>query len=77
MALPVWGAELPTGEYPVQQVTYDDSDGSYGFMILNAPQGAAPFFNTDDLQLARLTDEAIAEGKGPHLNHDGEKMFYT
>ena len=72
-ALPAWAADLPTGEYAVQQVTYDDGAGSYGLMVLNTPKGAAPFFSTDDLQMARLTDEAIAEGKTPYLSHDGEK----
>ena len=68
-----WAADLPAGEYPVQQATYDDGDGSYGLMVLNTPKGVAPFFNTDDLQMARLTDEAIAEGKTAYLEHDGDQ----
>ncbi len=68
-----WAAALPTGEYPVQQVTYDDGDDTYGLMVLDTPKGVAPFLSTDDLQMARLTDEAIAEGKTPYLAHNGDQ----
>ena len=68
-----WAADLPTGDYPVQQVTYDDGDGSYGLMVLNTPKGVPPLFSTDDLQMARLTDEAITEGKTVYFEHDGDK----
>lgn len=67
-----WAAELPAGDYPVQQVTYDDGDGSYGLMVLNTPKGVPPLFSTEDLQMARLTDEAIAEGKTAYFEHDGD-----
>jgi hypothetical protein len=62
------------GEYPVQQATYDDADGEYTLMLLNAPTSS---FKTQKLQMARLTDEQIKEGKKSYLKVENqEPVFY-
>lgn len=65
--------QVRSGEYPVQQATYDDVDGSYTLMLLNTPSGNPPTFTTTDLQMARLTDEEIESGKGTYVNINGEQ----
>lgn len=54
---------LPAGSYPVQTVAYDDSTGNYRIFVLGAPAGTKPLYEHQDVQLARLTDEAIAAGE--------------
>ncbi|MEM9772658.1 MAG: hypothetical protein AAF889_13880 [Cyanobacteria bacterium P01_D01_bin.73] len=61
-------APLPNGDYPVQQVSYDDSNGQYSLMLLNTPQGAPPVFRTDALQMARLSDDDTNAGKASYFN---------
>lgn len=56
--------KLPTGRYPVQQVSYNDGDGAYSLFLLNAPQSV---FVTTDLQMARLTEAEIANGQSSYL----------
>lgn len=56
--------KLPTGRYPVQQASYNDGDGAYSLFLLNAPQSV---FVTTDLQMARLTEEEIANGQSSYL----------
>lgn len=55
---------LSEGEYPVQQATYDDSNGEYSLMLLNANP---PMYQSTDLQMARLTDEEVAANKEAYL----------
>ncbi len=65
---------LADGEYPVQQATFDDADGEYTLMLLNAPSSS---FRTKELQMARLTDEQIKEGKKSYLKVENkEPVFY-
>ena len=65
---------IPDGEYPVQQATFDDADGEYTLMLLNAPSAS---FKTQKLQMARLTDEQIKEGKKSYLKVENqEPVFY-
>lgn len=59
---------LAQGQYPVQQVTYNDADGEYSLMLLNTPPGSPPVYRTRDLQMARLTNEEISAGKKSYLN---------
>ncbi len=59
--------QLADGEYPVQQVTYDDADGEYRLVLLNTPPGQPSIFRTTNLPMARLTDEAIAAGQKSYL----------
>lgn len=59
---------LSDGKYPVQQATYNDVDGTYALMLLNTPAGVPPVFRTENLQMARLTDDQIAAGEKTYLN---------
>ena len=61
---------IPDGEYPVQQASFDDSDGEYSLMLLDAPSAS---FKTRKLQMARLTDEEIKEGKKPYLKVENQQ----
>jgi hypothetical protein len=56
------------GQYPVQQATYDDAEGEYSLMLLNTPPGTSSVYRSRDLQMARLTDAEISEGKKSYLN---------
>jgi hypothetical protein len=67
-------SQIADGEYPVQQATFDDADGEYTLMLLNAPSSS---FRTKQLQMARLTDEQIKEGKKSYLKVENkEPVFY-
>ncbi len=70
---------LTEGTYPVQQATYNDANGEYSLMLLNTPSGYPPVFETTDLQMARLTDEEISEGKNTYLEvkNDSAVMHLT
>lgn len=59
--------QLTPGKYPVQQAEYDDSTGTYTLMLLNTPPGEPPVYQSPNLQMARLTDEAIAAGEKTYL----------
>ncbi|MEZ2276864.1 MAG: hypothetical protein ACBR12_08105 [Microcoleus sp.] len=59
---------LSPGQYPLQQATYDDSEGEYSLMLLNTPPGTSSVYRSRDLQMARLTDEEISQGKKSYLN---------
>ena len=61
------------GRYPVQQATYDDSDGTYTLMLLDTPPGMDSIYRTDNLQMARLTDEQIAQGQKVSLEIEGDR----
>lgn len=65
--------QLSQGQYPVQQATYNDADGEYTLMLLNTPPGTPSNYRTRDLQMARLTDAEIAEGKKTYLEVNGGK----
>ncbi|WP_036479323.1 hypothetical protein [Myxosarcina sp. GI1] len=74
-------ASTPTsivdGTYPVQQATYDDATGEYSLMLLNTPPGTSPVLKTDKLQMARLSDEEITNGKKTYLQVDrGQPVMY-
>ncbi|MBE9222771.1 hypothetical protein IQ215_08690 [Cyanobacterium stanieri LEGE 03274] len=62
---------IPNGQYPVQQATFNDVDGEYNLMLLNTPSGSRPNFMTTDLQMARLTDEEIEAGKQTYVEING------
>ena len=64
---------LTQGQYPVQQATYDDSEGEYSLMLLNTPPGTSSVYRSRDLQMARLTDEEISQGKKSYLNLEQNK----
>ena len=64
---------LTQGQYPVQQATYDDSEGEYSLMLLNTPAGTSSVYRSRDLQMARLTDEEISQGKKSYLSLEQSK----
>ncbi len=65
---------ISDGEYPVQQASYNDADGQYTLFLLNSP---TPTFKTDKLQMARLTEEQIKEGKSNYLKvENGQPALY-
>lgn len=63
--------QLSEGKYPVQQATYDDLNGEYSLMLLNTSPGTPPIFRSNDLQMARLTDEEISAGEKTYLEVNG------
>lgn len=68
---------IEDGKYPVQQATYDDGTGEYSLMLLNTPPGNSPVLRTDKLQMARLSDEEIANGEKTYLRVDnGQPIMY-
>ena len=56
--------KLSDGQYQVQQASFDDGTGEYTLFLLNS---TPPTFKTENLQMARLTDEDIKEGKKTFL----------
>ena len=66
--------KISDGEYPVQQASYNDADGEYTLFLLNSP---TPTFKTNQLQMARLTEEQIKEGKSSYLKvENGQPALY-
>ncbi|WP_315790326.1 hypothetical protein [Fischerella sp. JS2] len=66
--------KLGDGQYPVQQATYDDADGLYTLFLLNA---TPPTVRTENLQMARLTDDEIKQGKKTYLKvENGQPVMY-
>jgi hypothetical protein len=66
--------KLSDGQYQVQQASYDDASGEYTLFLLNS---TPPTFATENLQMARLTDEEIKEGKKTYLKVDsGQPVLY-
>jgi hypothetical protein len=67
---------LVNGKYPVQQATYNDVDGEYSLVLLNANP---PMYRTTELQMARLTDEQLQAGEKTYLEKDGSNsvMYLT
>lgn len=69
--------QLSQGQYPVQQATYNDVDGEYTVMLLNTPPGTPSTFRTADLQMARLTEEEVAQGKQTYLEvNNGQAVMH-
>ena len=58
----VFSSQVNKGTYPVQQASYDDADGTYTLMLLDTPPETSSVYRTTKLQMARLTDEQIADG---------------
>ncbi|GBE91997.1 superfamily II DNA and RNA helicase [Nostoc cycadae WK-1] len=65
---------MSDGQYQVQQATYDDSTGEYTLFLLNS---TPPTFTTENVQMARLTDEEIKAGKKSYLKvENGQPALY-
>ncbi len=66
--------KLSDGQYDVQQATFDDSDGEYTLFLFNA---TPPTFKSQNLQMARLTDDEIKQGKKSYLKvENGQPALY-
>ncbi|MBW4677096.1 MAG: hypothetical protein KME52_24730 [Desmonostoc geniculatum HA4340-LM1] len=66
--------KLSDGQYQIQQVTYDDATGQYSLFLLN---NTPPTFATENLQMARLTDDEIKQGKKTYLKvENGKPSLY-
>ncbi|MBE9106411.1 hypothetical protein IQ229_16200 [Nostoc cf. edaphicum LEGE 07299] len=66
--------KLGDGEYKIQQATYDDATGEYSLFLLN---NNPPTFATENLQMARLTDDEIKQGKKTYLKVEkGQPILY-
>ena len=70
---------ISDGKYPIQQATYDDASGEYSLMLLNTPPGSPPILRTANIQMARLSDEEIAQGEKSYLKVDNKEpvMYIT
>jgi hypothetical protein len=69
-------ANLADGQYEVQQASYNDGDGAYTLFLLNS---TPPTFRTENLQMARLTDDEVKQGKKSYLKVESGKpsLFIT
>ncbi|MFN6517758.1 MAG: hypothetical protein RMY29_025185 [Nostoc sp. CreGUA01] len=66
--------KLSDGQYQIQQATYDDATGQYTLFLLN---NTPPTFATENLQMARLTDDEIKQGKKTYLKvENGQPSLY-
>ena len=66
--------KLSDGQYDVQQATFDDSNGEYTLFLFNA---TPPTFKSQNLQMARLTDDEIKQGKKSYLKvENGQPALY-
>jgi hypothetical protein len=66
--------KLADGQYDVQQASFDDGNGEYMLMLLGA---TPPTFKTDNLKMARLTDEEVKQGKKTYLKvESGQPALY-
>ncbi|MFN6485647.1 MULTISPECIES: hypothetical protein [unclassified Nostoc] len=66
--------KLSDGQYQIQQATYDDASGEYSLFLLN---NNPPTFVTENLQMARLTDDEIKQGKKSYLKVEkGQPILY-
>ena len=67
------------GEYLIQQASIDDSTGEYTLMLLNTPAGTSPIFRTTNVQMARLTEEEVENGKKTYaeIKNDQAIMHLT
>src|SRR6478672_3553333 len=63
--------KIPSGQYPVQQVTYNDANGEYSLVLLNTPPGVPAVYRTPDLQMARLTESEVSSGQQNYLKVNG------
>ncbi|MDX2211978.1 MAG: hypothetical protein SFY66_01695 [Oculatellaceae cyanobacterium bins.114] len=62
--------QLSDGQFPVQQVTYDDATGEYSAILLNTAHGESSNFRATNLPMARLTDAEISQGQSSYLKVD-------
>ena len=77
--VPAAPTSIEDGKYPVQQATYDDSSGEYSLMLLNTPPGRSPVLQTEQLQMARVSEEEAANGEKTYLQVENNQpvMYLT
>ncbi|MBE9044481.1 hypothetical protein IQ255_08700 [Pleurocapsales cyanobacterium LEGE 10410] len=76
-SVPAAPSSISDGKYPVQQATYDDASGEYSIMLLNTPPGTPPVLQTAQVQMARISEEAAANGEKTYLQVDnGQPVMY-
>lgn len=63
---------LPAGTYAVQSVQYDDATGAYRVFVLEAPPRTRPYLESDNVRMARLSDEELAAGTKSQLEVEGD-----
>ncbi len=66
--------QMPNGQYPVQQARFDDGTGQYDITLLNTPAGAPSTLRTENLQMARLTDEEVKAGQKAYLKVENNQQ---
>lgn len=62
----------PEGTYDVQSMSYDDASGLYSMFLVGAPADTKPLYQTQNLRMARMTDEEVTAGKQPYLVVEAE-----
>ncbi len=68
---------IEDGKYPIQQATYDDASGEYSLMLLSTPPGSSPLLQTAQIQMARIGEDAVANGEETYLQvDDGQPTMY-
>jgi hypothetical protein len=65
--------QLSQGQYSVQQATYNDANGEYSILLLNTPPGTPSIYRTTDVQMARLTDAEMSQGKQTYVEINGDR----
>ncbi|MEM7592480.1 MAG: hypothetical protein AAF383_13325 [Cyanobacteria bacterium P01_A01_bin.83] len=75
--VPAAPTSISDGKYPVQQATYDDVSGEYSLMLLNTPAGSPPVLQTAQLQMARISEEEVANGERTYLQvENGQPVWF-
>jgi hypothetical protein len=64
---------VSSGQYPVQQATYNDVNGEYTVMLLNTKPGDASAYRTTNLPMAQLTDDEAAKGVQSYLRVENDQ----
>ncbi|MBW4552706.1 MAG: hypothetical protein KME35_16585 [Aphanocapsa sp. GSE-SYN-MK-11-07L] len=64
---------VSSGQYPVQQATYNDANGEYTVMLLNTKPGEASAYRTTSLPMAQLTDDEVAKGVQSYLKVENDQ----
>ncbi|MCT7949515.1 hypothetical protein NG798_06935 [Ancylothrix sp. C2] len=66
--------KIADGKYPVQQGSFNDSNGEYSLFLLNS---SPSLVRTTDLQMARLTEEEEKAGEKSYLKvENGQKSLH-
>lgn len=76
-AASVTPSRIASGKYPVQQASYNDTNGEYSLFLLNTPPGTPAVYRTQDLPMARLTEDELKAGEKSYLQvNNGEQSLH-